>query len=222
MFDKLLGVIAPHTCCACQVVGSLLCEHCKNDIISEPYDYCMVCLRPVAADNMCKSCRTNTQWDNAWVVGSRDGALKALIDLYKFERAMAADEVLSSLLDARLPLLPVDTIITYIPATASHGRQRGYDTMERVANRLARTRGLEVGKLIERKKDIVQRGASRKERLTRQYEALAVVKINHKGPILLIDDIYTTGGTLNAATRRLREVYRQPIFVAVIARQPLD
>lgn len=222
MFDKTLEIIAPHTCCGCGQVGSLLCEHCINDIISEPYTFCITCLKPVAIDNLCRNCHKDTSWENAWVVGARKDAVKRLIDLYKFEHAMAADITLANLLSLRLPYLPSDTIVTYIPATATHTRQRGYSTMERVATKLAQVRGLSVGKIIERKKDIVQRGAGRALRLQQQYEALAVRKTDHKGPILLIDDVCTTGGTLRAATQRLKEFYNQPIYVAVIARQPLD
>lgn len=222
MFDKILEIVAPHTCCGCGQVGSILCEHCINDIISEPFPFCLVCFGPVAIDNLCRTCRKNTLLENAWVVGARKDALRQLIDLYKFERSVAADTVLAALLARRLPSLPEDMIVTYIPTTAVHIRQRGYDTMERVAFELAKTKGLHVVPLIDRKIDIVQKGAGRKQRLEQQYEALSARITDGFGSILLIDDVCTTGGTVRAAVKRLKEAYNQPVYVAVIARQPLD
>ena len=76
--------------------------------------------------------------------------------------------------------------------------------MQRIALKVAAAQGLNVKKLVERQKHVVQRDADRQHRLSQQYGALAVHKTDHTGPILLIDDIYTTGGILRAATQRLK------------------
>lgn len=150
----------------------------------------------------------------------RDGAVKALIDLYKFERVMAADVALAALLTARLPDLPASTVCTFVPASAAHRRQRGYDHMQRVVKKVAQKKSVQYAPLLRRRHDVNQRGHTRAERLRRQDGAFMAQQRDVTGPIVLIDDIYTTGGTLRAATKALREVYDQPIFVAVIARQP--
>lgn len=222
MFDSVLKLLAPHICCSCGYVGAILCEHCRNDIVSEPYDSCVECGTLLAASNLCANCRKKNPWEDVWVAAYRAGAVRTLVDLYKFERLQDADEALADLLSKRLPLLPADTVVTYVPGIASHRRQRGYETMERIARQFAKKRNLSAQILLRRTRDIEQRGSKRKQRLIQQYEALEAIPISLTSPILLIDDIYTTGGTLRAAARRLKNEYGQPVYVAVIARQPLD
>lgn len=219
MFDSLLALVAPHSCCGCGRVGAILCEHCREDITIDSSTQCIVCERP-AVQVCCRRCATTLPWAGLWCAGQRRDTLKAVIDLYKFERVRAADATLADLLDRVVPELPADTVVTYVPVTGVHRRQRGYDHMARVAARLARQRELSCRALLRRTRDVVQRGATRRERLTRQDGAFAAIPSTHTGPILLIDDIYTTGATLRAASAALREHYEQPIYAAVVASQP--
>lgn len=222
MLDHILDVIAPHICCACGLKTGVLCSHCKYDIISEGYDCCIVCAKPSAASNMCGACRPGVAYDDAWVLGERRGGLQAVIDQYKFKRVRTAASVLAELLDMRLPQLPPTTIIAYIPTISSHRRQRGYDHMQRVAWLLARRRGLTVAPLLTRRTSLPQRAASsRAERLLRQDGAFVAARVV-SSPVLLLDDVYTTGATITAGVTALRAVSDQPIFVAVAARQPFD
>lgn len=219
MFDSLLALVAPHSCCGCGHVGAILCEHCREDITIDSSTQCIVCERP-ATQACCRRCAASLPWSGLWCAGQRRDTLKTAIDLYKFERVRAADTALADLLHRTIPQVPADTMVTYVPITSAHRRQRGYDHMARVAARLATQRQLSSGVLLRRTRDVVQRGATRRDRLTRQDGAFAAVPTLHAGPILLIDDIYTTGATLRAATAALREHYKQPIYAAVIARQP--
>ena len=98
---------------------------------------------------------------------------------------------------------------------------RGYDAMQRVAQEFAGLRGYKQQRLLRRTQDIAQRGASRKDRLRQQFAALTAVDTEITSPILLLEDIYTTGGTCRAALSKLG-VYQQPLYVGIVARQPLE
>lgn len=134
---------------------------------------------------------------------------------------MAADVVCARLFDQVLSNFPSDTVITYVPTISRHVRQRGYDHMKRIAQRLGDIRGLRVERLIERPIEVVQRGATRRDRLSQQRNAFTVTAtINH--PVLIIDDIYTTGATLEAVSVAVRNKSSHPLYAAVLARQPLE
>lgn len=219
MLDRLLGVVAPHICCACETENALVCESCLNDIIETGFEQCMVCLKP-AASNLCLTCRAAAPYDEAWVVSERSGGVRELIDRYKFDRATAGADMLARLLDARLPVVPAQTIVTYIPDIALHRRQRGYDHMARVARAFAARRSLSCWPLLTRLTSLSQRGADKKERITRQAGAFRAEPSIDR-PVVLIDDICTTGATITAGAAALRAVSAHPVFVAVVARQPL-
>lgn len=221
MLDHILRVIAPHICCACGEQSGVLCKCCYENIKDEAFACCVVCLRPTAATNLCPACRPHAPFDDAWVAAWREDAVKTLINAYKFERQKAAADTLAQLLADRLPCLPASTVVCAIPDIASHRRQRGYDHMALVAQKLARRRGWEYRSLLGRRTQLPQRGVSRKERLIRQNGAFCATE-TPSAPLLLIDDVYTTGATLGAGVAALRARCSGPIYLAVVARQPLD
>ena len=219
MLDRLLEAFAPHICCSCGDKTALLCEYCEYDIISERFSYCLACEKPTVDSNLCTGCHLRVAYDDAWVVGWRDEGLQRLIDLYKFERTRARADVIARLLDHILPQLPPETVITYIPTIPLHRRQRGYDHMKLTAEALARRRSLQRNSLLHRLTALPQLGSDKKSRLVRQRGAFEV-PTNIETPVLLLDDIYTTGATITAGVAALRHASQQPIFVGVVARQP--
>ena len=84
MINNMLSFIAPHHCCGCDKIGTLLCANCKYNIISESKMVCIVCHRPTGSNWLCNTC--NAPYERAWVVGERSGTLQRLVGLYKFER----------------------------------------------------------------------------------------------------------------------------------------
>ena len=208
MFDKLLDFVAPHICCGCGNVGSILCEHCIDDISNEPFTLCVYCLLPSSSSNICKSCKEFPVAD-AWAVSTRTGTLKELIDAYKFERVTAADAILAQLLDMRLPVLPPETLITAVPTSSAHIRRRGYDHTARIAKRFARMRQLRYKPLLKRTHDLDQLGADRTKRLRQQQNAFVSKVKSISAPVLIIDDIMTTGATIKASTGALASVTEQ-------------
>lgn len=223
MIDTLVGLLAPHICCSCGAQNALLCKDCTFDIIDEPFVQCVGCLRPQARGGVCAECRRDLLVEECWVVGMRTGGLKSLIDQYKFDHAREAAAVLGELLHARVETLPSQTLVMYIPDIATHRRQRGHDHMALVARAFIRSNGLMLSNSLTRVTQRSQRGLGRKERLVNQHDAFAIKgSVDPEQPVLVIDDIYTTGATMRAAVRALRDAGYDHVYCAIIARQPLD
>ncbi|HPF31105.1 MAG TPA: phosphoribosyltransferase family protein [Candidatus Saccharibacteria bacterium] len=218
MFDKPLSIIAPHYCCGCDEIGCLLCSNCKYNIINEPEMFCIVCGRPTGTMNLCNSCRV--PYERVWLVGKREGILQRLVGSYKFERVIEAHEVLGDLLLEVLPELPPDTLIVPVPTTSGRIRERGYDHMLLITRYIAKKRGLVCKQLLLRKNDSKQRQASANIREIQAKQAFYVeAEINADTPILLVDDVVTTGSTIKYASKALKKAGAIHVWVAVIARQ---
>lgn len=221
MIDSLLAIFAPHSCSGCGNVGSILCDYCKNDIVSEPFARCMVCLQPTVHDDVCHPCKTSQGISAGWCVGVRESALKALLDQYKFNSARDAGTICVELLDITLPVLPTDLTIVPVPTVPSHVRVRGFDHTALIAKRLARRRNLPYARLLSRSSGDTQHFKTRAERLRTAADSLSV-KSSPPSSVLLLDDIYTTGATLQACVQKLHKAGATDIYVAIIARQTLD
>lgn len=221
MVDQLLSLLAPHSCCGCGNLGSLLCHNCKYDIEYEAFERCLVCLTPTASSDLCKLCAKQLSIEAAWCVGTRTGALKALLDRYKFDSAKEAGRIAAELLKARLPPLPGDTVVVPVPTAPAHRRSRGFDHTLDIAKGVSRRRRLPFRSVLARHNSEMQHFKSRADRLNLAGNGLEV-RGGVPERILLIDDIYTTGATMSACVKKLRGAGAKHIYVAVIARQTLD
>lgn len=143
-----------------------------------------------------------------------------MISDFKFERVKAIHTTLGELIHKTLPQLPENTIIVPVPTAAPHIRVRGYDHTYLIARHLARLRGLQCRSLVKRVSATVQVGASRQTRLQQAKNAFrAVTGIDKDGYYLLIDDVVTTGATINYAAKTLKDAGATNIWVATVSRQ---
>jgi ComF family protein len=221
MLDNFLTFVAPHYCCGCGKIGSLLCDNCEYYIKSEQKMLCIACRKPTGRMWLCDTCRV--PYERAWAVGERDGVLQRLIGLYKFERTQSAYKILGNLLLNTLPELPENTIIVPVPTVSSHVRERGYDHMLLIAKHIAKARGLKCEQKLYRRSDTKQRQSTSTQRVAQAKLAFAVSsKIDDTRPYLLVDDVATTGATIKYASKTLRDAGAKHVWVAVIARQTLD
>ena len=221
MIDAVLGVVAPHICKGCEASGSTLCDSCFFDIIDDMYAVCIACESIVGVGNLCRKCTELSQLDRAFVVGERRDALKRLIGDFKFNSERASAKVIASLLDARLPYFSQQTTIIPIPTIAPHVRQRGFDHTKLIAKHLSKLRKwpIETNVLL-RKTDSVQHKSSANKRIEQAEKAFEInPRKSIPKQILLLDDIYTTGATVSAAAKLLRNSGATHIDLGIIARQ---
>lgn len=173
MLDKLMPIIAPHYCCGCDKIGSMLCCNCKYNIISDRQLFCIKCRRPTYSMSLCQDCAIDIE--RAYVVGVREGVLQRVIGLYKFERAYGGHKDLGDLLIEVLPDLPRNTVIVPVPTAPSHIRERGYDHMALIARYVSRQMKLDYRRFLVRATDTKQRQADSKTRIKQAKKAFKCV-----------------------------------------------
>ena len=110
-----------------------------------------------------------------------------------------------------------EIIVVPLPTIARHIRERGFDHMELICQKLARNRGWRYQKVLDRVNNTVQVGASKEER---QRQAMLAYKVNQiiesSATYLLVDDVWTTGSSMIAAEKILKTAGAQRIVAAVL------
>ena len=222
MIDAILALIAPHHCYGCGESGSILCLSCYNDITEEEFGRCVWCLKPASVTDQCRACTSRHGVTGVWTVGERTGILKSLVGDYKYESIRESAKVMAKLLDQRIAVLPKNTIVTAVPTVRQHIRTRGFDHAAMLAREFSGLRQLRFTPLLSRRHQRSQHDLKLAARHRAAREAFGLKNTPESGPVLLIDDIMTTGATIEACVQLLREAGVQDIYVAVIARQLLD
>lgn len=177
------------------------CMICGEDVFSPQFGMCTNCLEtfPFADENLIGKVLTVARYEEP---------VKQLIYDYKYNDQRYLADYLAQMM-AAIYLesgLEADVILP-VPASEKRSRIRGFDHMAYLAERLSENLGIsyETNALIRVKDTERLKGLSKSERLIELDQVFAVERedaINGKR-ILLIDDILTTGSTLNACTEVL-------------------
>lgn len=168
---------------------------------------------------MCR--QGGTGFDFAYSFGSYEGPLKKLIHLFKYGKVESLSPPLGQLL---LRALPRDLHFDQVMAMPMHWRkrwERGFNQADLLAAPVARRLGLKLSaNLCRQRYTKSQAGLDEQERQKNLKGSFSVrrpdqVKAKH---ILLIDDVFTTGATLRAAARALKEAGTAHVSVLTLAR----
>lgn len=221
MLEKFVALLAPHVCIVCGREGSLLCQACAYEAVPRLPDRCYRCKQLTRDSAVCSKCRRQTALRHVWPRTLYADTAKELVYRLKFARARASVYVIVDLLDEAVPFLPPTTIVTYIPTATSRVRLRGYDQSRLIARGFSERRGLRMQTLLMRVGQKRQLGSSRKQRFEQAQGNYMLTKCDITDrQILLIDDILTTGATLEVAAALLKSAGAAQVMAAVFAQTP--
>ena len=210
-----LDLLCPHSCRGCGALGRALCDCCKNYILREHFNYCPFCKHEIPG-HICTECALLPPFT---MVGWKDSLIGDLVMEYKYHSTRAIGVELASILDTLLPYYCGDTIIVPLPTIGKHVRERGFDHMFYVAKKLAKLRGYKVARILHRATNSVQVGAGAERRVSQAFSTyeLTTPRLSAEANYVLLDDVWTTGASMKAATRKLREAGALKISIAVLA-----
>ena len=157
-------------------------------------------------------------------LGGYEGRLRRIIRCMKFSDMPGLAAPLAERLAARLVDEPVGfELIVPVPLHWARRWRRGYNQAELLARAVARATGRPVacGALRRARATPSQTGRSREERVASVRGAFRAGRQSIEGvPLLLIDDVVTTGATLAECARVLNAAGARRVDAAAVARTP--
>ncbi len=227
LWEMCLGIFYPQTCCFCGKVSTkMMCDSCAGKIqyLSEPI--CKRCGKPIQKEEQeyCKDCTDNQfeyeQGRSLWI---HQGLVKKSIYHFKYHNRRIYGrwyaQELFRLYGHKLKEWEIDLIIP-VPLHKRKKRRRGYNQAEIIAKYLGNLTNIPVDtKTVVRIRNTkAQKHLDNQER-KRNLKSAFRVKETWKGAqnVLLIDDIYTTGATINGVATVLKEKGVQKVWFLTIS-----
>ena len=220
-----LDLLFPQRCAVCASSGHALCSACRASMRLLAPPYCERCNRQLSSPGVCQQCqRWPLKLSGLRAVGTYEGTLRTCIHALKYDGQTRLAEPLGDLLASkyRASGLQADVIIP-IPLHAERLQQRGYNQSKLLAQHCSRQIGVPVREdiLLRRRATSAQVGLAARERLQNVAGAFVCspARTGHiQRRVLLIDDVCTTGATLEACSEPLFAAGAQEVWALVLAR----
>ncbi|MEI6560570.1 MAG: ComF family protein [Verrucomicrobiota bacterium] len=229
----LLDLLYPPHCaiCLCKThTGEHLCPACRKDAPAIRAPFCATCSEPffgrIDGAFLCPNCRERRlRFTCAVSRHPSRGAVRTLIHRFKYSgkvylRNVLTDWLAETLEDSRLQFPPCDRLVP-VPLHPTRERERGFNQALLLAEGLARRSAIPLADCLKRTRytttqTIFDREA-RMENLRGAFQMRQNADVRNLH-LLLIDDVFTTGSTVDECARVLRDAGAASVRVATVAR----
>ncbi|HZJ54244.1 MAG TPA: double zinc ribbon domain-containing protein [Myxococcaceae bacterium] len=225
---ELLALVFPPACAACAALLELeapFCDLCNLATEPVPLPGCRRCAEPLERPGVCPRCLgAPPPFGAAHAAFVHTGPLARAIHRFKYEGhselALPLARALADASSAWFGGLGGEPVLVPIPLHHRRLIRRGYDQAALLARALARATGVPLRSTLLRRVRATRRqvGLSEAERTENVHRAFSTRGSLPAGPVVLVDDVLTTGATARAASAALREVGARRVYVLTLAR----
>jgi predicted amidophosphoribosyltransferase len=211
----LAALLVPPLCVSCrepELSGSPVCPACERLMVALPEPRCRACGAPAGREcARCGECRgRGLAFSHAWAPFAYEGIARRLVAALKSHGALSAASFMGAAVAARAPGHMLGGVLVPVPAHPLRRRRHGFNQAREIAGAIGRAAGLPVVDFLRR--DATNRPQVGLERRARLANARRSVRVagglgragGAPGRLVLVDDVYTTGATLDACAGALR------------------
>ncbi|MBI2624182.1 ComF family protein [Candidatus Parcubacteria bacterium] len=221
-FDLLF----PRACLGCGAEGTWLCRDCALKLPALATLTCLVCGRRRPDGRTYKSCRAKVRLTGTVAaLPYADPLARELIHELKYGGIKEVADILAERIVETLrrlgPWLVTEGMLVPVPLHRRRERERTFNQAELIAEAIAAHLNLRTARLLRRIRWTPSQIELRDPALRRQNVAGAfAITPNHTLPrrVLLVDDVATTGATLDACAQVLRQAGVREVWGVVVAR----
>lgn len=224
-WSRILDLLYPQRCVGCQGFGTWLCEACMRLIPRVEAPFCTRCGGEVEnpTSQLCARCRTAPlRIERIRSAVYFEGTLRKAVHKFKYRGVTALAEPLGRLMTeywSSRPM-PVDVLVP-VPLHKNRLRERGFNQAALLAHQLSKQAylGVDGQTLVRRRATASQIDLDTEERKKNVHDAFqCTTSALANRRVLLIDDVCTTGATLEACAVALEDGGTRCVQALTLAR----
>ena len=223
MLSYLIDLLMPPRCASCRLTGAWLCDTCRRRIRRLEEPLCRRCGAELESPRAGCGCRGRLRaLTRLRSAVAYEGPVEPIVQRFKYQGWRRLAEPLAILLAERLVVegLAASTLVP-VPLHPRRQRERGFNQAELLVSELARRLDLRAapGRLVRVRHTVPQVGKDRIHRWENVRDAFAWAGPPLRGrPLMVVDDVATTGATLEACAAALRAAGSGPVIGVTVAR----
>ena len=200
-----------------------LCDACARElpVLSDP---CVACgARAVPRTGLCRACTVRRPAVARTVCAlAYAPPVDYLIGRLKFDRDLRVVPALTAVLGRAIAGEAVADWLAPVPITPARLRERGFNQALEIARGLSRRSGVRLTRAIHRRHGAETPQSSLPDTAARRANVAGAFEVHApmNGHVVIIDDVVTTGATVNALARCLKKAGAHQVDVWAIARTP--
>lgn len=228
----ILDILFPRFCLRCQKEGDWICPDCLSTIDIMEYEYCPFCIQRISEKTICYKHQNKNLDKLFFAVSYQNSLIKKAIKKFKYPPFLRELTpyfcylIISHFLLIENKAILEDknnSLLIPVPISSFKKRWRGYNQSEEIAKQLSISLKIPVliNSLIKIKKTQPQFNLSKDERMENVknvFEIKNAQEIQGKR-IFLVDDVFTTGATMEECSRKLKQAGAKQVFGIAIARE---
>ncbi len=204
-----------------------MCDDCFGRLNIESVYLCPACSRPSDSGRVCAGCAANSHLDGvgAYFRYSENNAVSALIKYLKYKYIRDIEHLWRKIVDKaemKFGFNLENLLIIPVPLHYLRQRERGFNQAEILTNIISQKFALKMDSAnLRRQRHTVQQaklsGSQRRENLTDAFVWKGETPAAEN--ILLVDDVYTTGATMQECAKTLKKCGAKMVWGLVLARE---
>jgi len=213
-----------------------LCDDCRSSINVIKGEKCGLCGKPlITEEGICVRCRNIPQttdanekneksceaagienyfYDRLWVLFPYTGRYRKLLTSYKFKKVLSLADFFCRKIIECITENPVlhNAAIVPVPPRKGKIKHSGWDQVDYLVKRLKKNScGSKIVKCLKRKKSKIQKQLNRKDRIENLKDRIFICN-NVPETVLVIDDVITTGSTMEVCAKALKEAGTRTVY----------
>lgn len=222
---QIKDYIFPVYCLDCNKEGDWLCDDCYKKLDLAGRFFCPVCHLPTESGICCINCSEQSSLDKEIAVlkySEQEIIGKIIHDLkynYAEDLGDLIKKIISDFCQKNLNLFIDLSEIILVPLHKKRYAERGFNQAETIAKSLSEILSIPINKNLKRIKYTRQQAKlNKKEREENTREAFTLLGENIPQAVILVDDVFTTGSTMQACAKALKEKGVKKVIGFTLAR----
>ncbi len=218
ILSSIINIISPPKCLVCNKEGKVMCSECWQNTTALRKSACFLCNKLNDDGKTCSNCRRKSYLLGATIPYRLQDIVKESIYQLKYYSNVDMAKFLAEQIADFVPQIHFDCIC-FVPSTGKTQRKRGYNQSKLIAKQVSKVLHIPISQKLIRISHVDQIGLDRQQRFAVVADNFILQRACTNQNILLIDDVITTGATVNECTKVLKNAGAKKVWVLAVAKK---